>query len=167
MSIIDRLKSLWTRKTPRVIKDAPGMLTIEARGCRIVINENSLDKRGRELTFVRINTDPQRTDPPYQLITNPDDPFKSRTRAAFHVVKLKAPRKPPKRAKPPEQEKAIEGPFEEYDAWGTCGPYRGEKWRVISETAGRIHFRGGIDVDRELFARDFTKTPPDIDKGAS
>ncbi len=171
MRIIDRLKSLWTRKTPRVIKDAPGMLTIEARGCRIVINENSLDKRGRELTEVAISVEPPF--PPdgqahgqFQLITNPSGIAKLRSRAAIHVVKLKAPRKP-KRAKPPEQEKAIEGPFEEYDAWGTCGPYRGEKWRVISETAGRIYFRGGIDVDRELFARDFTKTPPDIDKGAS
>lgn len=109
MRIIDRLMRRRKKQTPRVIKVEPGMLTIEARGCRIVINENSLDKRAREATIVSINTDPLRTDPPYQLITNPATPFKSRTRAAIHVVKLKAPRKL-KRAKPPEQESAIEGP---------------------------------------------------------
>ena len=92
------------QRTPRVVDIEPGKLTIEARGCRVVINENSLDKRAREATIVSINTDPLRTDPPYQLITNPATPFKSRTRAAFHVVKLKAPRKP-KRAKPIAEEK--------------------------------------------------------------
>ncbi len=121
MRIIDRLKSLWTRKTPRIIKVEPGRLTIKARGCHIVINENRLDKRGRELTEIIVAATPvtfkwDSSHPigvdiasEYQLIAAPDDQVKSRSGAAIHVVKLKAPRKP-KRAKP-GQDDAPQEPY--------------------------------------------------------
>ena len=102
------------QRTPRVVDIEPGKLTIKARGCRIVINENSLDKRGREATEIAISVEPPF--PPdgqahgqFQLIANPSGIAKLRSRAAIHVVKLKAPRKP-KRAKP-GQDDAPQEPY--------------------------------------------------------
>ena len=92
MRLIDYLKRRWLRKTPRVIKAEPGMLTIEARGCRIFIGENGIDKRGRANTIIDVDASALRDE--FQLTTNPAAAHKSRTYAAIHVVKLKAPRKP-------------------------------------------------------------------------
>lgn len=108
MSIIDRIMSLWSRKqqstpqlTPRVVQMEPGEMTIEARGCRVVINETGTDKFGRERTQIRVIAASGEV---YQLIAKPHDHVQTRYFSQIHVVKLKAPRKP-KQAKPPEQEK--------------------------------------------------------------
>ena len=118
MRIIDRLMRRRKKQTPRVIKVEPGCLTIKADGCTILIHENGIDKRKRDLTAIVVTRDVDLGGPnQFQLITNPsttaidaDRFFKRRTMAAIHVVKLKAPRKPPKRAKP-GQDDAPQEPY--------------------------------------------------------
>jgi hypothetical protein len=90
MRLRDRFRRCWI-KAPRVVEVKKGRIVIEARGCRIEIEEGDVsDKRGRETTTIHVVPNRDSSEGVFRLI----EKRKHNIRGVLAVVKLKRPHKP-------------------------------------------------------------------------